>query len=652
MSTIRLKSMRLENFKKYKDEIFNFDGNSIVISGGNRQGKSTIKNAYLWCLTGKDESGRANYRIRTNDAPIEAEPAVTVIIVIDSVETEIKRTLRSVYKGKGIDRRYDGDTTQCYIDTIPKSMSEYNAYIAGLFPLEPNIFTDIFHFAEKLKDEARRDLLTTVFGLLSDEQVFERKVELKPLIELKGKHSIEDFKIINKEKEKNISLELGSGKHVGNLQSRIDEAIKAMTDPINVEEQQNLIDEANSEIKCLESQKVKLVDNTVTSEKKSQIELLQTDYKALISSNKIFQDEYVSKEKGKVKVKIDDAFEGISEVQANIRNVRQGLENLQNNIAGAQTKSKQHKAKLAELQVAEWEGDTICPTCGQAIPEEKIKEAKGNFNENKVIKIEGIESQITELNALIASSGKGVSEKEEQIILLENDLLAKQKNKSELEKLLNEIKPKNMAGFSKKSKELEDQILKLKNELKVLSESNDNSVAIADMDNKIEEQKRIISDCQEKIAQQATNNKQQNRITELQEERIKLSKELDIAQNNISLCDKFITAKAELITEDISKHFEGISFKLFDTYKSEGLKNDCQILMNGQQYGDFSMSEKIVASIKVINGLNKHFSFAAPIFVDNANELDTSKETIKGIKTDAQLILIKVNDNKLQLSEV
>lgn len=57
---ILIKKLKIQNFKIYKEQEFNFDNyRFILISGGNGFGKTTIIDAIEWCLTGN--IGRINY---------------------------------------------------------------------------------------------------------------------------------------------------------------------------------------------------------------------------------------------------------------------------------------------------------------------------------------------------------------------------------------------------------------------------------------------------------------------------------------------------------------------------------------------------------------------------------------------------------------
>ena len=96
MKKVSLKKISVQNFRS---KTFEFEfGEKNVLSGRNRCGKSTVKNAFLWLLTGYDDEDRANFNLfdttveYTHDTAVPAE--VSAILVIDGLEYELKRSAR------------------------------------------------------------------------------------------------------------------------------------------------------------------------------------------------------------------------------------------------------------------------------------------------------------------------------------------------------------------------------------------------------------------------------------------------------------------------------------------------------------------------------------------------------------------------------
>ena len=63
-----LKSITLSNFRKFKDSKIAFaDGrngrNVTLVFGDNGSGKTSLANAFIWCLYGKNDFKKKNYAI-------------------------------------------------------------------------------------------------------------------------------------------------------------------------------------------------------------------------------------------------------------------------------------------------------------------------------------------------------------------------------------------------------------------------------------------------------------------------------------------------------------------------------------------------------------------------------------------------------------
>ena len=78
---IELKSMMLQNFKKVRSKTVDF-GHSNIISGGNETGKTTIYDAYLWCLFGVTSRPDTTIQPLDNNNNVihKIETSVTLVI--------------------------------------------------------------------------------------------------------------------------------------------------------------------------------------------------------------------------------------------------------------------------------------------------------------------------------------------------------------------------------------------------------------------------------------------------------------------------------------------------------------------------------------------------------------------------------------------
>jgi len=93
---ITLTKLTLENFKGIKR--FTLEpGNSCIVRGQNASGKTTLMDAFLWLLFGKDSQGKADFALKTLDNGEEIpnlDHAVEGVFDIDGKEITLKKVLK------------------------------------------------------------------------------------------------------------------------------------------------------------------------------------------------------------------------------------------------------------------------------------------------------------------------------------------------------------------------------------------------------------------------------------------------------------------------------------------------------------------------------------------------------------------------------
>ena len=210
---LELKSLRLENYKAFSDFIpgksnaeFKF-GHKNIISGRNKQGKSTIANAYLDILTGKDAEGNEPNGIRPIVKGKEI-PKVDIVrsasVSINGKETEIKKITRQKWRrprGQS-EEVFDGNETSYEIDGFPYTASKFTEYVSDnickpdvlLSCSNPNVFLSLLN---KSTVEARK-FLENISGF--DLNKFIEENGFSEVGDITKNHSIEDtLKVLKKQ---------------------------------------------------------------------------------------------------------------------------------------------------------------------------------------------------------------------------------------------------------------------------------------------------------------------------------------------------------------------------------------------------------------------------------------------------------------------
>lgn len=117
MKKVTLKKLSVENYKKFEAREFDFAGRTEV-SGRNRQGKTSLMDAYFDALTGKLADGTLPNNIRRKvDGEEVNDPVVRELVIdVDGTEYVVQKKTK---KGKS------SNTVEYYVNGIKRNKTEY-----------------------------------------------------------------------------------------------------------------------------------------------------------------------------------------------------------------------------------------------------------------------------------------------------------------------------------------------------------------------------------------------------------------------------------------------------------------------------------------------------------------------------------------------
>lgn len=608
---IKINKLILQNFKGIKSLEINTDGENLKIFGDNATGKTTVFDAFTWLLFGKDSLGRSDFGIKTQD-----ENGNVIHNLEHTVECELAidnsiLTLRKVYVEKWTKKRgsaeaeFSGHETKYFINEVPSTKKEYEQKIAMY--IDENLFktiTNPLYFNEHLKWQDRRAILLSLCeDDMSDDDILARSPEFSPLLdELKGR-TVQEYSKIVKGKQTAINDELKA------IPQRISEATLAI--PETVAE----IDE--TEKASIEKKIADLNDEIIALKNGSGTTDVAIELKTL--REKKAQTEKSECDVSNIEKDLYDAKIKLVNTDREIDGCRQTIVMLNDAIEHYSQTADALRKEWHEVNEKQYTDSGMCPTCGQALPDEQIEKAKAKFNTDRAEKLEFITEK--------GKKAKAEKEEKEKLRLAEAEKIDKlQKGateyKAEIERLTTLTVNAKTEFDAVKNKELAELDLLIAEAEKKAQNGTENIQAkIYTVEEQISVERAKLAEIDKAIAGLDLAERQKKRIAELEADEKRLAGEYSNLDKIAFLIDKFTKFKVDLLSEEINGHFKYAKFKLFEEQINGGIAECCEVTFKGVPYSDLNNASRINIGLDIINTLCTVNDKTAPIIIDNAESI-------------------------------
>ena len=679
---IILKSLHLENFKGVK--LLNvYFGDKTKIKGRNASGKTTVFDAFTWLLFNKNSAGDEKFNVRPLDADgnrvDNVEIKVVAVLDVDGKEVELSKVQKQNWvKKRGTDTAVlQGNVNSFEIDGYPKSEADYKSYISGL--VNEDLFkmlTNPEYFPDRPWKE-QRDILMKFVSETSDVELAQQL----NIVDGEDKHTYDSL-IPELEKapstddiQKKFSKALSEWKKKqAEIPVRIDELSKSLVQ-IDVAEQELAKSDLERRISEIDA-KIKDAGSAV-SDLQSEEMRLQFDMSGIMQTmNRELSNKRRDLDNAKYEASqaFTDAHNKISANSKQIESNKSDIEAAEKKRSELGTEYNAEKAKVFDetpylFHEEEWQFDensTICKSCGQVLPADKIEQIKADFEKRKAKakadaekKLEDAEgnfvvqhnSNLEEIKALgfeqkhiiedLTAKNEQLQAEIETLKKQEQEALAKQ---NELSKQLDELPAE--ADYSQNEEYVK---LKAKHD-KVLAEiAKADSLGHDELMFQFEEEKKELlaelDSVKAEIAKASKNVEIEERIGELEAEQKEVGQKVADQEKMLYLLESFIRAKMMKISDSINQHFKTVNFKLFDMQLNGGMKECCECTVNGVPYSTLNSGHRIIAGLDIIQSLSELYGVTAPIFTDNAESIN--EFNIPEMK--AQMILLCVDNSDLEV---
>lgn len=675
---IRIKSLDLENYKKFeKTSLHFFDRTKI--SGKNKEGKSTIMNAYMEIVTGKEVDGTQPDAIRPHGTDGEdlnrADVVREAVLELDGKETTIRKITKQKWrKPHGqTEEVLDGNTVSYEIDGFPYAPKKFDEYMKELSDPEillmcsnPNSFLSVL---KKSTADARK-LLEKLSGF-SLEDFLTSNPQYSAVSGLTKGHSVEDTmkklrKQLNEQKkkleQKNTELkyeqtrDAGGSVEVSDLElakgewkEKIAEVDRQEQD---LDETVRAYDSANSEILSLKA-KLNEIFNSAGSGLREQRVTLDQKISELNIQNKRYANELRMAEMDLKHVKM-----GIERHSAELEKARADY--------SSTSKKTFDETKLHEIESEQFDEDSlICPECGQVRPELQRINFRETFEHSKSRRIKEQEKAREVFNTELSKILDSITEIGNKA---SDDLKVAQEAKKEAEQKIAEVR-KQILDTSAEIENLCGELDKLPKEVDLsgnaeyqeLSEQiKKKEFALPAMDNgsvkrmELRQQRNQYMDEISKLDSQiqkanADAEQKERKLAELKAEFDKQKQTVADIERQIDVLNQFSIEKNAALEEKINPYFHHFQFSFLDFTIEGNPVETCKMVCGGTDYSNLNGGDRKLCEVDLCRGLQEMNGLCLPVWIDEANTIDPWRIPQE---IEQQLILISRTDDVLKVEEM
>lgn len=633
--------LKIENFRGITEFEVNFKDGINEIHGDNGVGKSTILDSITWVLFGKNLADKKS--------------GFTISPIIDGVErNDLETKVKLIINNSFIVIRSWKDkktTLQCgFIENgeenlVSMTQTEYKKILSEKF-IDEEEFKALsnINYIPSLKWQELKQFIFNLIGEIKDDEVL-----------LNG--SFDNIEMM----VRNFGIEKAT-EQIKTTEKELNESIKTLEI------------EVKNTIALKEKYVADSEENEALKNRKKELEDKITSIKEKQEKNKLLFEEYtkqceLKKQQESKLQQIDQEFvmnlekiKNYEELykansfnvdlirQRDLSNKQIELENTQRRITSGENELEIYKVDLEKTtekatyfanQEIKIENET-CSTCGQTLPEDKIKDTLEKLKKEQVDKIEifkiqisDIKNKIDTINANIKLDKKLLATINEEI----EDIKTKEYEEIEETEKQKELRVKK-EELELKNKELEKECETLK---KVeIEEPTLKTEEIESVDNYVRE----LNEINNKLATTITLEKLEDDIKLKEEELAKKRESKNLNYTKMQEVVAFNNAKAELLKQRVRKYFNLVEFITSETTNDGNLVETFKLAYNGIPYEDLNQSMKILVCLDLLVGIQKIKDKHICILIDNGEQITRLPEL------ETQLIVTYVKKQDIKKVEV
>lgn len=650
MKRITIEELHLLNFRGARDVRVSFTAGTNVVCGDNGTGKSTLMDAFLWTLFGKDADDRKDCEIKRIEAGKTLRRTDATVECRLSVEGRLhtlRRSLREVWsKPRGATEPvFKGNETEYSINDVPKKMSEFDAWVAEhLAPADVfRMLTDAGCFP-RLKWEKQREKLFELAGGVDEKAVQDGVDGLADLLARLSDKSLEDYKRELAARKRKLR------KALEEIPARSDQTrlMIPTTDARDVWERKLADVDARLADLNREAADFAARERARGAEARrrvEEVEALKTRMArrtAELRRAATTEAERLNEGRRQVEVRLQDLQAAEATATRRLKDATAEVDELGLRINQKEEACERLRAAWYAESARPYTGDGVCPHCLQPLPEEMQRDNRRRFEESKNERLSQIQTDGHRTKAEITRLEEEMKTAEARLDRAAADAFDAEASaeilREELAEMPDRVEPAAVDPMADEAyRAMAEELRALEADAPQTSQASEPNggeaitARLATLNRERDTIRRGLSDCDTADSLRAE-------IRRLDEEARALAQQLSDVDRDEDTMRRYTRARIEAMEQRVNSLFRTVRFRLFE-YTNEGGEVDTCVPLVGVDevpYPVANTAAQVLAGLEIIHVLQQHAGVSAPVFVDGAERLTHFP------RMDHQAILLKV----------
>jgi len=623
MKEVFLRNMTIDNFKGISHFEVDIDCLLTQIRGNNGTGKTSVYDAYLWLLTGKDSKGSESFKVQPVDQNNETIPKLMTTVScrfsVDGVETVFKRCLSQKWsKPKGTDKEVlKGNSTDYFIDDVPVTAIAFNAKIKESFcdADKLRMISSVFQFFSLPVKDAR-SLLVQMAGEMPDiltEEAYPRLFK-----------DIKETKSVDGSKQRALFARKRDEEARIGIPLRIDENERKRPthDFAALKSEAERIERRISEIDGVLQRHADATLFDACADLNKQLNEIRSQIEDCERSFRKEREDAVYQHKSQ----IEAIGRKIGAFSADISSLERKSQMLDIEINEYQKNLKACGEEWTKVNASEFKDtvDAACPTCGRPFDEDVVAERRNDlirrFNVEKVERLKEVREKGNKISEALTKAKEQKNEIDEKVVSFKKSRGEAVEEESRAVLKLDSVPTiENLKEASREYMTLISKEASVKEKISIEKDKSQKAYDDSEIENEKLSLKARLKDVLRMLGEESRIKEIEERRSQLEQEAVEVAARLAEHDALLHEIQRYGKERINAVEEKVSGMFSLVKFQMYErNVTNDGEKEICEPLVNGVPYsGNLNYAAKVNAGIDVVNAISKWLGISMPMFIDN-----------------------------------